>query len=133
MRINWVARGENCFFQTLLIIELHRPGSPMAYRCCEQMRRLLIKIVRSFPRAKHPHWGQPQCDPSLCSTVNQRHHLKVSSLSVHPKGSGTRGKCFYLYQGRIQQSLHPFLSPQPFSIPDIPKGQLCLCLSDLLV
>lgn len=51
----------------------------------------------------------------------------MSGLSMHPKGSGTRGKCVHLHQGGMQQSLHPSPSPQPFSIPDIPKGQLCLC------
>jgi len=58
MRINWVARGENCFFQNFWIIELKQPRAPMAYRWHEQMKRLLIKIVRSFPKAKHPHWSE---------------------------------------------------------------------------
>lgn len=30
----------------------------MAYHWCEQMKRLLIKIVRSFPKAKHPRWSE---------------------------------------------------------------------------
>lgn len=58
MRINQVARRENCFFQTLLIIELKWPRAPMAYHRREQMKRLLIKIVRSFPKAKHPRWSE---------------------------------------------------------------------------